>query len=136
MTLPELSVANAARKTAAEVRAHAIAEISSDMSNISRILQRACLPEGRPLLRLPLVRLLSAQTGVSRRSAQCRVARMHELLGLAVPRTAVIDRLTVGWLIDSRSGGRRVLALADAHDKKDEEPWPGFPYTMPPGKKT
>lgn len=58
---------------------------------------------------------------------QWRDVRSRLLNALAID---VEDRkLTVGWVLDPRAGGRRIYALVDALRDRDEPPWPGFPWT-------
>lgn len=47
---------------------------------------------------------------------------------------AAIDdsNLTIGWILDSRVGGRRWYALQDALRPRNEPLWPGFPWKPPP----
>ena len=37
-------------------------------------------------------------------------------------------QITVGWLLDPRSGGRRFAAWLDALEPKTGPAWPGFPF--------
>lgn len=126
-----LAVANEAKRTANAERAAALTEIALDMSKPTDIIQRACHPEHRALLRITLVRLLSAEKGTSRDAARRHVTHLHDLIGVTAPDRKDIDKLTISWLVDSRSGGRRMLAFADSIDPKNQAPWPGFPYSMP-----
>lgn len=127
MARPSLSVANAARRAANEQRAVALASVATGMSSVADIFTEACLPSGKALLRIPLVRLLSAQDGVSKNKARQVIRKTHELLELDYD-DAQEGRITVMWLLDARAAGKRMLAFADAVHQDTTAPWYGFPY--------
>lgn len=127
--MPDLAVANASAINARAVRAEWLATLQIGLCTIADIVTFACEPDGRPLLKLGLVRLLEAQDGWSRHRAIATINQTARLLKLQELTSAAATKLNVQWLVDARSGGRRQLALADAMDGKNELPWPGFPYS-------
>lgn len=131
MSRPSLAVANSARAEAIAERGRALAELRSGASDVTGILRRACLPEGKALRRITLVRLLSGQDGWTKRQARATVRSALGILGDPRPDESVVDQLTIMWLIDARAGGRRARAFADALDPKVLPPWPGFPFAVP-----
>jgi hypothetical protein len=128
-SMPSLAAANASASAAREVRAEWLFSLQIGLCSVPDIVAHACEPEGRPLLRLGLVRLLEAQDRWSRTSAINTINQTLRILGKPelTPREAA--KLNVQWLVDARSGGRRQLALADALDRKANPPWAGFPYS-------
>lgn len=128
---PSLQAANEARREADAERGRALAELSVGASHVADILRRAYLPEDRALRRIPLVRLLSGQEGTSKRQARAVIRQTLSLLEDRDRTEPQVDRITVMWVIDARAGGRRIRALADALDPKEQGPWKGFPYAVP-----
>lgn len=136
MTRPPLEVANSARAEALAARGAALAELRSGASDVTGILRRACLPEGKALRRITLVRLLSGQDGWTKRQARTTIRSTLAILGARQSSDSDVDQLTIMWLIDARAGGRRARALADALDPKELPPWTGFPYAVPSSRTT
>lgn len=132
MSRPPLTVANTAKAHAEAERSHALAKLRAGVSRVPDILRDACLPEGRALRRIPLVRLLSGAEGTSKRHARSTIRSTVRTLNGFLAQVPEIDRLTVMWVIDARAGGRRARAFADALDPKTTPPWPGFPYAVQP----
>lgn len=131
MSVPSLAGANLARRAANDQRARAIAAVATGRTTPAGILRASCLPDSKAYLRIPLVRLLAAQEGVSRRRARQTVATVLDVLDMPHPGDKAIDALTVMWVLDSRAAGRRIRALADVLDQdKHSAPWRGFPYAV------
>lgn len=130
MNRPSLQVANTARAEANAERGRALASLRAGTSDVTGILRRACLPEGKALRRIPLVRLLSGQDGWTKRRARATVRSVLTVLQDRSTGYDAVDQLTIMWLIDARTGGRRMRALADALDPKEMPPWMGFPYAV------
>lgn len=81
-----------------------------------------------PLRQLRLDRVF-LESGMSARRWRLIRDRMLDVLVENVPPA----KLTVGWVLDPRAGGRRHYALGDAVRERITEPWPGFPWQPPPG---
>jgi hypothetical protein len=131
MSRPSLATANIARAEANAERAAVLAQLAIGNTTVSEIIARACLPDGKALLRLPLARMLASQSGWTKRKARTVVRSTLFVLGKREGTNEEVDRLTLMWLVDARAGGRRVRAFADALDPKSSPPWPGFPYAAP-----
>lgn len=128
--MTQLTKMRQAKRTADQIRAMWLWDIHTTRASdhpvtMRDLLVEACTPAGRPLGRIRLTRLLQAGTGCSRLSA----GRMINQLLATIGGTINDQRdLTVRWLLDPRSGGRRIIALADVLHMRDGVPWPGFPF--------
>ncbi len=136
MSRPSLETANTARAEANAQRGRALAELRAGTSGVADILRRACLPEGKALRRITLVRLLSGQDGWTKRQARTVLRNVLVILGERADADSDVDHLTIMWLIDARAGGRRARSLADVLDPKELAPWVGFPYAVPGSRMT
>lgn len=136
MSRPSLSVANTARLEANAERGRALADLRVGKSDVADILRRACLPEGKALRRITLVRLLSGQEEWTKRQARASLRFVLAILGDRHTSDCDVDQLTIMWLIDARAGGRRARALADVLDPKELPPWTGFPFAVPSSRMT
>ncbi len=128
-----LDAQNQAKKQAARTRAEWILSLHLGYVTATDLIEAACTDEFKPLLRLTLRQVLSNQPGWGVARAQRVLGHLRSVLGLTGTNTR---RLTVAWLVDSRAGGRRVLAWADCLDNKSNPPWPGFPYAPEPARGT
>ncbi len=125
--------AQAAKRSADHVRAHALLSIADGRMTVWDVLREASTPAGRPLLRLSLRQILLAQPGVGVRTAQGTLTALGQLAGSHTTTQSQAD-LTVQWLIDPRAHGRRMLAFLDVMDSRTgTAPWRGFPLAPPPG---
>ena len=104
--------------------------LSEENGNVypADIIYAACEPGGQPLLRLTVFKLLTHQPGWGEARALRTIHRMCRLLGTPTDRP---KRLSIAWLVDSRTGGHRLQAFADAMTDPGL-PWPGFPYAPRP----
>ena len=91
------------------------------------VIQEACTEDGASLRKLRLYSLLTSQPRWGEKKALQVLELMISVLKVKVDPKEV----TVGWLVDSRSGGRRVQALVDALQPR-EPIWPGFPFASKP----
>lgn len=130
-TRPPLATANQAADRARNIRAEWLTGIHMGLFTPADIIEAACEPDGKPLLRITLMRLLTEQDGWGLPKAKTVLERTLRLLDLR-PAAHPTRTLTVQWLIDARAGGRRIHALADAINDTTEIPWAGFPYTTQP----
>lgn len=130
---PSLEVANSARAAARHLRASALVHIAEGRRTVHDIIQLAATENGRPLLRITVNQLLLAQPGVGDESVRRVLNHITNVTGAAdVP----IRRITVAWLLDARAGGRRFMAFCDALGDNTQTPWPGFPFTPRPARRS
>lgn len=122
-----LWVANNARAAAADMRSDWLVSLDAGVSTAVDLFVHACTSEGRPLLRLPLRQVLLSQPKFGQARVTRTLDRIQLVLGVEMP----VRSMTVGWLLDSRSGGRRFMAWLDATQILRSEPRPGFPYRSP-----
>ena len=122
-----LSVANDARAEAARLRAEWLVGLDADLVTAKDLFEFACTLEGRPLLRIPLrqVLLSDGRFGVARSTRI--LARIQDLLSVEVP----VRKMTVAWLLDARTGGKRYLAWLESTEVLRSKPAPGYPYSSP-----
>ncbi|MHA3723768.1 hypothetical protein ACXR2T_07805 [Leucobacter sp. HY1910] len=92
----------------------------------------AAAAEREVLRPITLKRLLGAQPGWGDAKVGRFTAELARICGTEVKP----HRLTIGWLIDRRAGGRRLIAYANLWRQEQRAqrplPWPGFPYTPAP----
>ncbi|MBD8057844.1 hypothetical protein IC607_02540 [Cellulomonas sp. JH27-2] len=115
MTRP-LSEADRARgtsraKEAARQRAQALLAVADGRRTLIDVVMAAPRPEYKSYLRIDLHQLAGAQPGVG--SPEAFLDRFYKFAGEKKPAFP-----TVGWMLDSRCGGRRVTAWADAAQER------------------
>ena len=120
---------NEAKKRAARMRAEWILSLHEGYISTTDLITAACVDGNQPLLRLALRQILINQPGWGEVRTNRTLSALRGLLGLNATDTR---RLTIAWLVDARTGGRRVQAWADCLDSKSNSPWPGFPYAPAP----
>lgn len=126
---PSLSTARAALVDARRYRAEWLVAVAQGLTGPLDLVVQAATEEGEPLRTISLQQLLLSVPGWGHlRSAQV----LRDLAGVLDVDCAVVGRHTVGWLLDPRAGGRRVLAWLDAH-QRPRAPWPGFPFASARG---
>lgn len=121
-----MSALTQARRKADRTRNEWLVSIDAGVVTVPDLLRAATTESGRALRKLGLRQVLESQPGFSRAQAERVLDHTRTLLG-AEPDL----RLTVAWLIDPRTGGRRLQAWADALQQRDL-PWTGFPYAPKP----
>lgn len=136
MQRPSLEKANFAAKKARQIRAKWLTAIHLDVCTISDLISYACEnKDAKPLLRITLVRLLSDQKNWNKTKAIHALEQIITLLDNPPMPENDILRIDVQWLLDSRSGGRRIKAFCDVTQRHEKEiPWTNFPFTK--GAKT
>lgn len=117
---------------ARRIRAEWLLKLQQGETDLPGLLRQACEPGFHALLRLPLTRVIAEQPGYSTAKAVRILGRVQELLGADPLTRPEAVRLKVQWLVDGRSGGRRLMAFCDATRTKEGRPWPGFPYSPGP----
>lgn len=121
-------VATISRANARLVRAEWLIGIVNGELTPLDLLTFAATAPGRPLRRVSLFQLLTAQPGVGPVTAKVTLDQLRALLRCTTPNPV----MTVGWLLDNRTSGRRLLAFTNAVAARDLAPWPGWPLTKPP----
>ena len=119
------------RTAAAEarrLRAETLAGLAVGRLNSEEVLDRAAERTDHPLRRLKLMDVLSAPNGVGLVTATRLLDRVRRVLGEP---DLPFKAMTISWLLDRRSGGRRYLAWLEA-TTRGAAPWPGWPYTPSP----
>lgn len=93
------------------------------------------------LRRISLEQLVMTQPGVGEVRARKIVEQVIHILEVPPHRIGPRD-VTLGFVVDGRSQGRRMLAVLDAFiahgliaDCDEVSLWPGFPYSPPPPTK-
>lgn len=109
-------------------RSDVLTDVAAGHVTVHEVVRRATLVTGKPLLRIHLVALLRAAPGKTPEEVDRSLRRLLETLDLTAP--APKD-LTVQWLVNFKSGGRRLAAWLDA-TQPSGPPWPGFPFTPCP----
>ena len=122
MTTTTVEELNDAARAARRARAEWIVGLESGLVTVADVLDAAKRENGAAVARLKLSTLLTAAYGAPR--AKACVRHVRAVLDVDTPSAD----LTVGWLTDHRTGGRRIMALADALNPRNAPPVPGFPF--------
>jgi hypothetical protein len=128
--MPSLAVANQAAAAARMVRAKLLIQIADSDNPTTAVdaLHAAVGTEGKPILRISIRDILLAQPGWGEERTARTIRQILDNLQIPEPKSR---KMTIGWLLDRRAGGRRFMAFADALRVKDL-PWAGFPHTKRP----
>ena len=118
-----------AKRAAESERTRWLATVNDGLVTVTDVIEEACTPDGRPLLALTLRKLLAHQPGWGDGRAMRTINRMCGLLAISPQNQR---RLTIAWLVDSRTGGHRIQAWCDVLTEKSGPPWSGFPYSPEP----
>lgn len=131
-----LEIANLARGEAVRMRAAALLGIAEGFLTIWDVIGDAAADEHRTLLKIRVRQLLLAQDGWGPFLTRTVMEKMFATLDVPVPDHDQLIALNVAWLLDSRTGGNRLAALADVIACREETgpPWPGFPYSPMPAE--
>lgn len=124
---PSIDKARAALNTARRQRAEYLVAITDGLVTVLDVIEAAAADSGRALRRISLRQLLLSQPGWGER-------RTNRILSALAARMGANDDpkdMTIAWLIDPRSGGRRFLAWLDVLGVISGEPRKAFPYTGP-----
>lgn len=122
-----VEVARAALDDARSMRARHLLRVTLGEQKVLDLMEAARSADGVPLRQIKLRQLVLAQPGVGHQKAGAFLSAVAAIL----EERADIGSQTVGWLIDPRAGGRRLLCWLDASARHDT-PWPGFPFTPDP----
>lgn len=131
-----LEVANLARGQAARMRAEALLGVADGLTTIWDVIGEAAADAHRAVLKIRLRQLLLAQEGWGEGRADSVIRKTLATTGEgeSMSERRDVQKMNLSWLLDSRTGGNRLAALADAVKCSEplEPPWPGFPYSLPP----
>lgn len=119
----DVAALNSARREASLYRAEWLMSIADGRLTVAELIDESAQPEARALLKLSLRQVLLSQPGWGRQKAGKVLRHLESAAGARMERR----KITVGWLLDPRAGGRRYAAWLDAFEPKTT-PWQGFPY--------
>lgn len=126
--LADPTTAAAARRTANRQRAEYLSSVTTGLLSVHDVITAACTTEGVALRRIALAQLLGAQPDWGRTKVRDAMTHLRTIGG----ESRDLGRMTVGWLVDPRARGARLLAFADATHESHGPPWPGFPLSPSP----
>ncbi|WP_251153774.1 hypothetical protein [Cellulosimicrobium sp. Marseille-Q4280] len=126
--LADPATAAAARRSANRRRAEYLSSVTTGLLSVHDVVAAAAAPDGAPLLRISLRQLLGAQPDWGKSRTEAAMTRLITVLG----ETRTDRDQTIGWLVDPRVRGARLLAFADATQTGHGPPWPGFPFAPSP----
>ena len=110
-----------------QLRAAELTRLADRTSNLDDLLERASLPDGAPLRRLRILQVL-VTAGVANATASRAIRLSIDQVEENVARPTA---LTLAWLMDARSGERRLDALGDALTDREVSPGRGYPFAAP-----
>lgn len=119
-----------AAREARQLRQRWFVDITAGEKTCYDLIKAACAADGSgpALHKLKILRVLEAQPDCSAREARAILRKFVSLLDKPV-RTD-LDDLTIGWLIDSRAGGRRIATYLDVTTSLQVPE--GFPWSRVP----
>lgn len=126
---PPLSAANSARFEANRQRAEWLVAVANGDSTVLDVIEWAATDDGRPLMRVPLRKLLLAQPGWGEDRTRTAITKTLAVTGR---RGLPTRKVTIAWLLDHRAGGKRFQAFCDALAFTPKTPWTAFPFTPVP----
>lgn len=124
MTPEELTLA---RIEAARIRREWLDSVKDGITTPEELISFAATENGAPLRSIPLWRVLALDPATGETHAKRHISQIASVSGS----NGTPSRFTVGWLIDRRVGGRRLIASAGAKSTHGP-PWAGFPFTPKP----
>lgn len=120
-----------ARREASLARSRALLSVSRGEATLQETIQRAARPGEGALLRIRLAQLLMSLPDMGRRRSHQLLHRMLHVLE-DDPGQQVAS-LTISWLLNPHSGGRRWEAWVDVVMSETDKPvWAGFPWSPSP----
>lgn len=119
-----------AAREARQLRQRWFADITVGEKTCYDLIKAACAADGsgRALHKLKIHHVLVAQPDCSAREARAILRKTVSLLDK--PIGTDLDALTIGWLIDSRAGGRRIATYLDVTTALQVPE--GFPWSRVP----
>lgn len=115
-------VARSALAAANRQRSEALAHIVFGVATVDDVIASAA--SNRAMWKLKLHQVLGAQADWQPRHVERLLNRLVHITG------GNPSRITLGWLLDGRTQGRRFQAWQDVRRSR-ETPWVGFPYGVP-----
>lgn len=130
MSNAELYQAHAAAR---RVRAEWIAGLEQEFVSLSDLLQFAASgPEDSEREAVRRMRLTTALAAALKSRKRADMAVRHAVAVVEDDRSSSVKdepkNVRVGWLLDRRTNGKRIMALADALMPKTTAPIVGFPF--------
>ncbi|RYC03332.1 hypothetical protein [Nocardioides zhouii] len=125
-----LRLGTLAAREARQVQQRWFADITDGDKTFYDLVEAACAADGsgRPLHNLKIHLVLAAQPHCSAHKARAILRKIVALLDRPVDTD--LDALTIAWLIDSRSHGRRIAAYLDVTTPLQVPE--GFPWSRVP----
>ena len=123
--------AHAAAARARRYRAEWLVAVAQDLVTPLEMVAHAATAEGRALRKVRLVELLGTQPDAGSTTVRKTIGGVLHQLSVHGHRQPPVNRLTIGWVLDPRSNGRRFDALVHALEPRTA-PWPGFPFEPRP----
>lgn len=116
-------------RSARQNRAEWLVSVAEGLLSVNDVLTSIGVNgEGRMLGAVSLRQLLLAS---DEHRSQARVNRLIERLKeISDSSDTPTRKITLAWLFDPRSQGKRLMAYCDAlRENRQESPWPGFPFS-------
>lgn len=125
MSRVSLESLRAGRSVNISLRSEWLYLLSIGAVQVDDLLRAVEEPKNKALRALTLRQVWMSAPGVNRGRAEGILNHILGVTGEIVERR----KMTVGWLLDPNSGGRRYQAWLDAQQSKKSPPWIGFPFT-------
>lgn len=126
------------RREAVIARGELLLDISEGRLSAWEAIMSVVLDDRQSLRRLRLDQILVTQEGIGEDRARRVISQILTVLDVPTGSTPV-KAVTIGYILDSRAAGRRILATLEAFisygvigDAEDLTVWPGFPYAPAP----
>lgn len=131
VSTPENAQIAAAR--ARRYRAEWLLAVAEGFTSPLDLVSHAATNQGRPLRRIRLSELVGTQPGWGAGRVRKTMGGLLHQLAVHGQSQSPTTRLTVGWILDPRSNGRRFDSLIHALTPR-QTPWTGFPFEPQPAK--
>lgn len=125
MSRVSLASLRAGRSANIHLRAEWLHLLSNEIVKVDDLLRAVEEPRYKALRAITLRQLWLNTPKVNRGRAEGILNHILGVTGETVERR----KMTIGWLLDPNSGGRRYQAWLDAQQSKKAPPWIGFPFT-------
>lgn len=128
------------RREAVAARGELLMDIAEGRLSAWEAIMSVVLDDRAALRSLRLDQILMTQEGVGAERARRVIEQILTVLEVPSGTTDAKD-VTVGYILDSRAAGRRILATLEAFishgiigDAGELSVWPGFPYSPSPSE--
>lgn len=126
------------RREAIAARGQLLQDVAEGRLSAWEAIMVATIDDRPALRKIRIDQIVMTQPGIGEFRARKVVDQILTILGIPAGTFSVRD-VTIGFVLDTRSGGRRILAVIDAFlsygiIRTDSElsVWPGFPYSPSP----